>query len=228
VSAIWLHGRGASGQAGRASRRPAHRRSGGPPNTLSGPADHRVRRTRSPDANGGHRRRQEGAHRAAGQRIGARQRSRPACNRSTRATNPQTPVVAHWADPTGFVAQKSSHVASYCSDSANDHGKQLFAVIQNALTLNVRGCRESLATPARVLLGILAPAAGRSGAGHPGPVAQPAELLAGVGRAGAWRRRGSRKRLAAAGSPSWGRLNIRDVNRKVAEAAVPGRAVPHA
>jgi len=79
--------------------------------------------------------------------LGARQRSRPACDRSTDATNPQTPVVAHWVDPTGFVAQKSSHLASYFSDSADDHGNQLFAVTQNALTLNVRGCRESLATP---------------------------------------------------------------------------------
>jgi len=79
--------------------------------------------------------------------LGARQRSRPACDRPTGATNPQTAVVAHWADPTGFVAQKSSRLASYFSDSADDHGNQLFAVTQNAFTLNVRGCRESLATP---------------------------------------------------------------------------------
>jgi len=38
---------------------------------------------------------------------------------------PKTSVVAHWADPTGFVAQKSSHLASYFSDSADDHGNQL-------------------------------------------------------------------------------------------------------
>ncbi len=79
--------------------------------------------------------------------LGARQRSRPAYNRSTRATNPQRPVVAHWVDPTGFVAQKSSRLASYFWASADDHGSQLFAVTQNALTLNVQGCRESLATP---------------------------------------------------------------------------------
>jgi len=62
--------------------------------------------------------------------LGARQRSRSACDRSTGATNPQTPVVAHWADPTRFVAQKSSRLASYFSDSADDHGNQLFVVTQ--------------------------------------------------------------------------------------------------
>jgi len=34
-----------------------------------------------------------------------------------------------------------------------DPRKSLFAVTQNALTLNVRGCRESLATPTSALMG---------------------------------------------------------------------------
>jgi len=57
--------------------------------------------------------------------LGARQRSRPAYDRSTHATNPQTSVVAHWVDPARFVAQKSSRLASYSSDTADDHGNQL-------------------------------------------------------------------------------------------------------